>query len=292
MSLMTPNAPAGAPAPRASGSLIKSEMEKSVVQARQKSRQSRISVLVSQVAILVIFLGAWQWAADSGFLKNANLFYGSPSGVYQMLIDNREHLFESLMATITAAFIGFAIGVVAAVIVGVLLSQVAFINRVVDPYIVVLTGMPRIALAPLFVLWFGIGDTAKIALSVSLVFFIVLINVLAGFKSVDEDLIVMATSFGAKEGNLVTKIALPSAVPVLFAGLRLGLVFSILGVIASEMTAAKNGLGLDVIIYAQTMRPNGIFAVLLILAAAMALLNWVLSLIEKRLLRWVPARHS
>lgn len=273
-------------------SAIKAAMDKSVDQARRRTKRTRVAVVFSQIAVLVIFLGAWQWAADSGFLENADLFYGSPSGVYRMLLDNSEHLWESLAATMSAAFIGFAIGVVAAVIVGVLLSQVAFINRVVDPYIVVLTGMPRIALAPLFVLWFGIGDTAKIALSISLVFFIVLINVLAGFKSVDEDLVVMAKSFGAKEGNLVTKIALPSAVPVLFAGLRLGLVFSILGVIASEMTAARDGLGLDVIIYAQTLRPNGIFAVLVILAAVMALLNWVLSLIEARLLRWVPDRRS
>lgn len=245
-------------------------MRDSVSTARSRTRRTTVVVLLSQVAVLAAFLGLWQWAADSGRLKSAPLFYGSPSGVYDMLTSNFGDLMSSLMATFRAAVTGFGLGVAAALVIGVILSQVPFLNRVANPYIVVLTGLPRIALAPIFVLWFGIGTTAKVALAFSLVFFIVLINVLAGFKSVNKDLVVMAQSFGASRLHVVMKVALPAAVPVLFAGLRLGLVFSILAVIASEMTAAHDGLGLDVVQYAQTMQPNGVFAVLVVLAAAMA----------------------
>ncbi|ODU07721.1 MAG: hypothetical protein ABS81_00630 [Pseudonocardia sp. SCN 72-86] len=248
-------------------------------------------VFATQIAVLAAFLGLWQWGADSGTLGNADLFYGSPSGVFNALVDNWDRLLASLGATAAAAFGGFAIGVGCALLIGVLLTQIPFLARVADPYITVLTGLPRIALAPLFVLWFGIGSSAKMALAFSLVFFIVLINVLAGFRGVDNDIVVMARSFGATRLKVVTGVTLPASLPVLFAGLRLGIVFSILGVIAMEMTAASNGLGLDIIRFGQTLQPNGIFAALVILAIAMALLNWVLRTIEGRLLAWVPDRR-
>ncbi|GAF47614.1 ABC transporter permease [Rhodococcus wratislaviensis] len=271
---------------------ISTVMARSVSRARSRTRRTRFAVTATQIAVLVVFLGAWQWGASSGKLANSDLFWGSPSGILQMLVDNYSHLFGSLVATFSAALVGFVISVVVAVAFGIVLSQVSFINRVLDPYIIALTGMPRIALAPLFVLWFGIGDMAKIALCISLVFFIVLINVLAGFKGVNEDLVLMARSFGAGRGQIIAKITVPAAVPVLFAGLRLGLVFSILAVIASEMTAARDGLGLDVVQYAQTLRPNGIFAILVILATVMALLNWLLGVVERKLLRWAPDQRG
>jgi NitT/TauT family transport system permease protein len=270
---------------------IEAQMAGSVRSARRMASRRRNAVLATQIGVLVAFLGLWQGGADSGALPNATLFYGSPSGVFEALASNWDRLLGSLGATITAAFMGFAVGVGSALVIGVVLTQVPFLARVSDPYITVLTGLPRIALAPLFVLWFGIGSSAKIALAFSLVFFIVLINVLAGFKGVDKDLVVMARSFGATPARVVAGVILPASLPVLFAGLRLGVVFSILGVIAMEMTAAQNGLGLDIVRFGQTMQPNGIFAALVVLAVAMALLNWVLRSLEARLLRWVPERN-
>jgi NitT/TauT family transport system permease protein len=152
-----------------------------------------------------------------------------------------------------------------------------------------LAGVPRIALAPLFVLWFGISDTAKIALSVSLVFFVVLFNMRAGVRSVDGDLLTMSRTLGANRRQIFLSVIMPACVPTLFAGFRLAIVFSVLGVIASEMTAARSGLGMQVVAYSQNLQPDGVFAVLALLAAVMALLNGVLQLIERRLLRWVPA---
>ncbi len=290
MSTIIPTTATGNHTRSGPGPEVQAAMDLSVTQARSRTRRRRIAIVITQLAIVVIFLGAWELAANNGVLKNAPLFYGSPSGIVESITKNWAKLLASLGSTLYAAFLGFAVGVIAALLVGVLLSQVSFLNRVVDPFVVVLTGLPRIALAPLFVLWFGIGDTSKIALSVSLVFFIVLINVLAGFRSVDKDLIIMAKSFGASRGDTVRKVALPSSIPILFAGLRLGLVFSILGVIAMEMTAARSGLGLDVVRYAQGFQPDGVFSVLVVLAATMALLNWGLSLLEKRLQRWAPDR--
>ena len=288
---MSATTPLVGQAPAAVNPVIETAMAESVREARQASTRRQTWVVLAQVGILVVFLGLWQWGADSGALPNASLFYGSPSGVFGMLVDNWQSFLASLGATVSAAFMGFAIGVVCALAIGVLLSQVSVLNRIADPFITVLTGLPRIALAPLFVLWFGINDVAKIALSFSLVFFIVLINVLAGFQSVDQDLVVMAKSFGAQKRQVVAGVALPASFPVLFAGLRLGVVFSILGVIASEMTASQDGLGLDIVRFGQTLEPNGIFAALVVLAAAMAVLNGVLRAIESRLLKWVPDRN-
>jgi NitT/TauT family transport system permease protein len=265
------------------------EMRASVGRAALLDRRRRRIVLLCQVAILGAFVGGWEYAARSGVLPNANIFYGQPSGVAEVLWNDRDRLLDSWIATMRAAIGGFVIGVVLAIVIGVVLAQVATLNRIFDPFLVVLAGLPRIALAPLFVLWFGINDSAKIALSISLVLFTVVFNVRAGIQSVDRDLLTVAKTFGESRLGVLWKVTFPASVPVLFAALRLALVFSILGVIASEMMASRGGLGFDVVSFAQTLRPNGLFAVLVILAATMTTLNWFLRVFERRLLKWSPS---
>lgn len=267
---------------------VEAAMKSSVRQALRRQRKATLGVRLIQIVILTLFLGGWELGYRNEWFDNGDLFFGSPWGVVNQLWDDRGDLWGGLTATIKAASIGFAIGSLAAMAVGILVGQIRFADRVLDPFFVVLTGIPRIALAPLFVLWFGITDKAKIALSISLVFFVVLFNMRAGVRGVDRDLVTVSRTLGANRIQQFLKVTLPSSVPVLFAGFRLAIAFSILGVIASEMTASRAGLGREIIKYGQTLQPNGVFAVLTLLAVVMSLLNGVLQLVERRLLRWLP----
>jgi NitT/TauT family transport system permease protein len=265
-------------------------MAAAVKRARTRKRRRSWTVRLLQLALVVVILGLWELLSRTGVLPNADLFYGRPSGVLQFLWTERAHLLTNAGATIYAAALGFVAGAGSGIIVGLVLGRYEILERTFDPVMNVLASLPRIALAPLFLLWFGISDLAKVVLAVSIVFFVVLFNTLAGVRSVETELRTVSTLLGANDRQVFTKVVLPGAVPVLFAGLRLALMFSILGVVGSEMIAAKTGLGLDVVVYGQLLQPNGLFAVLTILAIVSAVFSGVLRLIENRILRWMPER--
>ena len=146
--------------------------------------------------------------------------------------------------------------------------------------------MPRIALAPLFLIWFGLGIGSKIAIGFSLTFFIVLTNTVAGGRGVNPDHIMLAQTLGASEHQIFRKFILPSAVPVIFNGLRLGLIFALLGVIGGEIIASEHGLGQTLQILASSFKTNGVFGVIILLALIGMGITWGMTALEHWLLRW------
>jgi NitT/TauT family transport system permease protein len=146
--------------------------------------------------------------------------------------------------------------------------------------------MPRLALAPLFLLWFGLGLGSKVAVGTSLAFFIVLANTVAGIRGVSQDLVTLSRSLGATPRQVFFKVTLPSAVPVIFSGLRLALIYSMLGVVGAELIAAEHGLG-QVLAYLQsTFNMNGVMALLALLALLGMIVTQGMTRLEKALLRW------
>ncbi len=146
--------------------------------------------------------------------------------------------------------------------------------------------MPRLALAPLFLLWFGLGLGSKIAVGTSLSFFIVLANTVAGIRGVSQDLIVLSRSLGATPNQIFFKVTLPSAVPVIFSGLRLALIYSMLGVVGAELIAAEHGLGQQLAYLQATFNMNGVMALLALLAVLGMVVTQGMTRLEKALLRW------
>jgi ABC-type proline/glycine betaine transport system permease subunit len=147
--------------------------------------------------------------------------------------------------------ISFVLGSVAALALGLVFVMFPKVERALDPYLTVLNAMPRLALAPLFLLWFGLGLGSKVAVGTSLAFFIVLANTVAGIRGVSQDLVTLSRSLGATPRQVFFKVTLPSAVPVIFSGLRLALIYSMLGVVGAELIAAEHGLG-QVLAYLQS----------------------------------------
>jgi NitT/TauT family transport system permease protein len=196
------------------------------------------------------------------------------------------NLWTDLFYTVLAATIAFWGGSIAAVLVGLLFAMVPRLHRACEPYLTLLNSMPRIALAPLFLLWFGLGIGSKIALAVSLTFFIVLSSTVAGIKGVNSDHLVLSRALGAKPSQVFFKVTLPSAVPIIFSGLRLGLVYALLGVVGAELIAAEHGLG-QVLAYLQsTFDMDGVMALLFLLALLGLSITIAMNYLERKLLIW------
>ncbi len=269
---------------RTSEGEIADAMEISERRFRQRRRRSTLLVRLLQVGSFGLLLVIWQLAVQSGLADE--LFFSKPTAVASFVHDNWSSLVDNTVVTMRATAFGFVIGSVGGVLVALLMARFLLLDRLLQPWISVLMSLPRIALAPLFLLWFGITETSKVALAVSLVFFMVLVSALAGTKTIDPDLKSLAAVFHASEVQNFTKIILPASVPGIFAGLRLGVVTSILGVVASEMVASSSGLGQQIVLFGQNLNSAGVFAVLLFLAVITSALNGIVSVLERYLLRW------
>jgi NitT/TauT family transport system permease protein len=253
---------------------------------RRSAGRSALVVNGLRLALVAAFFGAWQLASDRGWVDPAS--FSSPSAVWDAWLDyvRSGQAAESARATLLAVLLAFVIGTTTGTLVGFVLGISDLFGRVLDVFIVPLNSMPRIALAPLFVIWFGITTTAKVALAVTIVFFVLVINAKAAVKSLDRDILLMARVTGYSGWSMIFKVVLPASVPAVFAGLRLCITYALLGVVASEMIAARSGIGLDVVQFTNTFNVAGLFAVLIELALLATLVDTAFGFVERWLLRW------
>ena len=213
------------------------------------------------------------------------LFISSPEDVGRFLFANFWHeLVPNTLATLLATMISFALSGMVGVLTGLVLVELPYLKWIVDPFLTAFNSMPRIALAPIFILWFGIGVGSKVALAFSLGFFIVLMSTFAGIRNVDPVLLRLSRSLGCTGWQQFTKITLPWAIPSVFAGLKLALIYSFLGVVTSEMLASKIGLGQLIMYYSGVLRMDAVFAILFVMAVCAVILTVIADRIEAALL--------
>jgi NitT/TauT family transport system permease protein len=240
-----------------------------------------------RIAILTVFFGLWEIAAATDFIKP--ILIGRPSGIFKFMYQSlfvTGELYKDFGYTLTSILASFVIGSVAGILVGMLFITRPNIDAMMNPIMLALNAMPRIALAPLFLIWFGLGMGSKIALGFTLTFFVVLTNTVAGGRGVNPDHITLARTLGASESQIFGKFVLPSAVPVIFNGLRLGLIFSLLGVIGGEIFASDHGIGQVLALYGASFKTNGVFGIIFMLAAIGVGITVGMTALENRLLRW------
>lgn len=258
--------------------------------AKRDNRTLRKNLVarVLQVLMLPVILVVWHVAAVNDWIDP--LLARTPGQVWDAMarIAETGELARHLYATMEAVFIAFVLASVVGVFLGIMLALMPMAERVLSPYFDAINAMPRIALAPIFLIYFGIGTSAKVALAFSLVMFIVMANARAGVLSADADVLRLTTILGAKKRQLFTKVYLPVAAPAIFAGLRLGLIYSLLGVVASELIAAREGLGMLVAQYSGVFEMEGVYGILIILAIVASVLNIIMRAIERHVLRWQP----
>jgi NitT/TauT family transport system permease protein len=188
--------------------------------------------------------------------------------------------------TVWEAVLGFLLGSAVGLALGLALAQWRMFERIAYPYIVAFQSLPKVALAPLVVIWFGFGIEGKVVITSVITFFPVLINTIAGHHSVDPDRIDLARSCNATSAQIMWKIVLPSALPFIFAGLNVASVLAILGAIVGEFVGAQAGLGMLLIQYDQSMQIAPVFAILLILCVIGYVMNAIIRLLETRFCFW------
>lgn len=257
----------------------------SIDQPKRSARfpRYRLLVIATRVAIAAAFIGIWALAVGTNWVSA--FFVSTPAKTAEFLQNHWHELLTNAWATLEATLIAFALSAAAGIVSGLVLSENRFLSDVLNPYITALNSLPRIALAPLFTLWFGIGVESKVVLAFSLSFFVVLVNTTAGLKTVDESLLQLSSSLGCNSVQRFVRIKLPWAVPSIFAGLRLALIYAFLGVVTSEMLGSRNGLGQLIVYYSGIFRTDGVLAVLAVLGAAAVLLTFIAQRIESYLLR-------
>ena len=237
------------------------------------------------VGILTL-LSLWQTLCMSGLVSE--LYLPAPTTILQtgweMLVSGE--IVGNLKASLQRIAWGFAVGSIAGILIGLLTGFSKLAEAVGNPLIYSLYPVPKIALLPLIILWLGIGEVSKISIISLGVFFPVVINTYSGVKNVDPLLIKVAVSYRASRLNIIRKVILPAALPVIFAGLRLAAGTSLLLLVAAEMIAAKEGIGAMVLHYGDLMLTTKLMVGVLVLSLLGLIFNRALEWLERLLIPW------
>jgi len=250
-------------------------------------RKSRRGTRVGQLILGIALFGLWEFG--SGVIMD-QFFISKPSQIAISLwgMFTKEQLLYHMQFTVVEALTGYAIGAGAGLVLGFLLARIDLIYRIVQPFIIGFYGIPRIALAPLFILWFGIGISSKIAVAAVMTFFIVLINTIAGIRSVPVQLLQVTRVMGASEWALNWKVVFPSATPFIIAGLQIAVPQAMIGAIVGEFISSNRGVGHLINRASGWLDTPGLFAGILALMAVVLLMNYGVTAIGNRLMRWNP----
>lgn len=253
--------------------------------ARRAQRNYRRFVLGGQFLLLVAVLLLWHFG--SGVLFDP-FYLGSPLGVAGVLIQDfgNPRFYRDLWVTGVEMGLGYLLGGIGGIVLGVALSQWRMAADILDPYFSALNSIPRIALAPLLIIWCGIDLMPKIVLAATLVFFLTFYCTLSGIREVEKALVNVARVVGATDGQIFRHVILPGASAWIINGLKMSLPYALIGVIVGEFLIASSGLGYRLNAYSTSYNTNGTFAMLLVMMALMMGLNSLVTLLERRALRW------
>lgn len=257
----------------------------------------RLVVLGSQLMLLAAILVVWE--LGSGFDGESGKFLdqytvSKPSEIWQALrsFEDRGLLWTNILLTYRITLIGFAIGAAGGFVAGLVLGLNRYLADLLSPFLGALYSTPRLSLVPLFLLWFGIGDGAKLALVASIVFFLVFYATFAGVKEVDVQVIDRMKLMRASRLSITRKAILPSAASFIVEGLRVSGPFALVSAVTAEMFSSNRGMGYLLIRSSSQFDTAGVFASIVVLMIMGIVLMGVIQLLESRLLRWKPKQLS
>ncbi len=265
------------------------------VDARTAHRRRKAKVWSIRLLLVVAWLVSWELTAT--YLIDP-FFYSKPSAVAAKLTEwftvgtSQGSIWEQIVVTLQEAVAGFVLGALAGVVLGILLGRSRLLADICAPFIKAANAVPRIVLASLFVIWFGLGMSSKIATAFVLVFFAVFFNAFQGAREVDRNLINNARILGASRAQVLGTIVVPSATSWILASLHSAFGFALIGAVVGEFTGADRGLGLLINHSQGTFDAAGIYAGMIVITVIALLAEWVLTLAENRLLKWRPPAAS
>jgi NitT/TauT family transport system permease protein len=250
-------------------------------------RRRSIYTILNRFGLLVVVLGLWEFL--SGWVLDA-FFFSKPSEIiYQLyLLAVEGKLLYHLSFTVQEAVYGYLIGVGCGILLGIIFGRYEVLYRMVEPFVIAAYGIPRVALAPLFILWFGLGILAKIVISAVLVFFIIFMNTVTGIRNVDPQLLEVVSVMGASGRQKMWKVILPAAAPFIITSMRVCVPLAMIGAIVGEFISTNRGIGYLLTEASGAFETGMLFAGIFILLAVVMVMNFAINLLESKLTRWRP----
>ena len=264
---------------------------------RRRRAHPLASTRVQSILLLAALLGAWEAAVR---------FFKVPQHLVPPVSDIAVALWRGLATgplakdgfwyhggvTVAEILLGFLIGSGVGLAIGIVVSQMPKLEALLEPYVAALQSVPKVAVAPIIVVWLGFGIGSKVMIICLLTFFPVLVTSIAGFKAVDPDRIDLLRSLSATRWQIFRKAKFPSALPYIFAGLNMAAAFSVVGAVVGEFVGAQSGLGVLILQMEAQADTGGSFAVCVVLSVIGIALTGLLRRIQRRVLHWMPADSS
>jgi NitT/TauT family transport system permease protein len=250
------------------------------------------SHLLQTIAVAIAMIGLWEGVCR-GF-DVSPIVLPTPSSIVVRLyaLITSGMIWPHLWATLIEVLSGFALGCASGLIFGAMISLIPVFERLVYPYLVALQTLPKVAIAPLFIIWFGYGLTSKVVITALVCFFPVLVSVIAGFHSTDKDQLDMMKAFGATKWQTLMRLRIPSALVLIFAGLEIAAVLAVIGAIVGEFVGAQVGLGYLVVTLNFGMDVPGVFAVLIVLSAIGLAMHGLMRYAARRYIFWIRRNEA
>ncbi|MDB5777321.1 MAG: ABC-type nitrate/sulfonate/bicarbonate transport system, permease component [Herbaspirillum sp.] len=262
-------------------------------QAMRKVKQRYWTVIGLRVAILVFVLGGWELSANLHWIDP--FFFSQPTLILQQIIDwlvegtSQGPLWVQVAVTLEETVLGFLIGSVAGVIFGILLGRNKLLSDIFSIYIQIANSIPRVVLGSIFVIALGLGMASKVALAFVMVFFVVFGNAFQGVREADRYMIANAQILGASRRQVTMAVVIPSALSWILASLHVSFGFALVGAVVGEFLGSRQGIGLLISTAQGAFNASGVFAAMIVLAVVALAADYLLTRLEKRLLKWRPA---
>ncbi|MFC9459444.1 ABC transporter permease [Streptomyces sp. NPDC056983] len=265
---------------------------------RRRNVLKRRFVQVMRVLLPVALIAGWEAttgdpATEPGVLFDS-FYVSTPSEIWTALVDWAQDgiLLTSIQATVEAMLYGFAVGAALGILVGIVLGSSPMLGDIFQPLIVAFNAIPRLALVPLFILWFGFGLGSKVALVALIVFFLVFYSTYEGVRDVEQRLIDVLKVMNASRLTVQLKVRIPSAAGWIIQGLRVSVPYALVAAVTAEIVGADTGIGYLIQRSAGNFFTAGVFAGIAVLVVVSIVINGLVTLLEKRLLRWKPRNLS
>jgi NitT/TauT family transport system permease protein len=258
---------------------------------------SRLTLISLQVLVAVVAIGAWYVFSTYpvfGHMLLPPFFFSNPVDVAQQIVDwfVRGVIWKHLWVTLLESILAFVLGSLGGVAVGFWFARQPRTAAVFDPYVKMVNALPRVVLAPIFTLWLGLGIWSKVALGITLVFFIVFFNVYQGVKEVSPTVLANARMLGMNERQLMRHVYWPSALSWMFSSLHTSVGFAVVGAVVGEYLGSAAGLGYLIQQAEGVFDVAGVFAGMFVLAVFVIVIDMIVTLVEKRLLVWRPLAET
>lgn len=253
----------------------------------------RGAIIAGRLAVAVVVVLVWQYASASDLINP--VFYSSPSAIVTLLghqfAGSQVHgmaVWEQIWVTVEEVLIGYAIGSLAGILAGFVIGRSRLLTRALEPYVLTFYAIPKISIAPIFVIILGIGLSSKIAIVIIEAFFILFYNTFRGVLQINEQLVQVAQVMGASRRTVLLRVLLPASLPAVLAGLQLAVPFAVVGAVVGEYVSSSKGLGWLVLYSGSTLDAAQLFGAIVLLVIIVWLLTRIVEFCVHRMAPWLP----